>query len=304
MAEDEKQPKKKNQHFLPRVYLKSWADTNKKVLRHDGSDGKRVPYGPQCQKDYFYSREQQHAAEDAMSDYETAWGNFLRKIADESADAVPVPDDWLAPSTALDMCVHLLARNAFFDHKGAEDGFHGYMAAYSVFAMGFAPDRWAHSIESRTAPADGRVGEIKLKKELDDTAPGPPRCSLLLRDKSRALITSDNPCIAVGTHEEVFGFVVPATPDWLMAVWNPARLAPTRRAALSETAVDASNLLQWKNRSHNVYAERDGIVAPAHTLPETRGSTEVNSGAGDKPLTVHGRVWGILEVATVLTPRP
>ena len=296
-----KQPKKKNQHFLPRVYLKSWARPDGKVYRHDGKHGHWVPARPQGQRDYFYSKDNAHVVEEKMAQYEEAWGRFLRRLNGVEGDVVDethAHDVWLKPTNALEFCAHMLARNVYFDHRGDGEGFDGYMAAYIAFVLGFAPSHWNGVIEERREPTASELGRIKLRP-LAEAEPPPGgrfwKTALLRAAAPATLITSDNPCIALGSMREVFAFVLPATPAWLLVVWNPGRLAQIGEV-LTPTLVTLMNNLQWRNRVHSVYAATN-VIAPPHDRPQrTTGATDIRATDGSAPFDVEGRTWDIREV--------
>lgn len=65
---------KKKQHYVPKFYMKNFADSKKNVSVYNLKSKKviaDVPYNSQCYKDYFYGKD--HVLEDEFAKKETLW---------------------------------------------------------------------------------------------------------------------------------------------------------------------------------------------------------------------------------------
>ena len=290
-------PDFKKQHYLPRVYLAAWARAEDEyIFWHSESQGRWVPFGDQCQRPYFYSKNRASEAESEMGSYERSWGRFLQKVKGVQYAVAEVTKAWLAPSTPLDFCTHLLTRNIFFERLGDGDGYDAYRTAYTAYALGFDPGRWAPALAQRGGP--NGVRHVKLADDfLEADVPLANVQSVLLTSKT-PLVTSDNPLIAVGKNNEIYGYVLPATPRQLLVVWNPARLV-VDLSPLSPRSSEAMNLLQWKNCVRSIYADR--ICSPPKSRPSLpQGSIIHRDGS---PSEVYGRTWDMRELRELLRPR-
>ena len=290
-------PEFKKQHYLPRVYLRAWARAeDKHVFWHNESQGRWVPYGDQCQKPNFYSKDRAQEAESEMWSYETSWGRFLREVEDVGYAVAPVSNSWLAPSNPLDFCTHLLARNIYFERHGDGDGFDAYRTAYTAYALGFGPGRWAPALEHRESRADGTQHVKQADNFLEVEVPQADVRSVLLTS-ARPLVTSDNPVIAVGRDNEIHGYALPATPRHLLVVWNPARVV-VDLSPLSPRSSEAANLLQWKNCVRSIYADR--TCTPPKNRPKLASGSIIHH--DHSPSEVYGRTWDVRELGDLLRP--
>jgi hypothetical protein len=72
---------KKKQHYVPKLYMKNFADIKKNVSVFNIKTKtiiSNIPYDSQCFKDYFYGKD--HVLEDEISKKETLWENVLTKV--------------------------------------------------------------------------------------------------------------------------------------------------------------------------------------------------------------------------------
>lgn len=72
---------KKKQHYVPKFYMKNFADDRNNVAVYNIKTQKTIsdiPFDSQCYKDYFYGKDR--IIEDAFAERETQWSNLLTKI--------------------------------------------------------------------------------------------------------------------------------------------------------------------------------------------------------------------------------
>lgn len=72
---------KKKQHFVPKSFMKNFADEEKKFSILHVKDGKlyaKIPYKDQCYKNYFYGEDCEW--EEKLNIMETQWANVFRNV--------------------------------------------------------------------------------------------------------------------------------------------------------------------------------------------------------------------------------
>lgn len=146
------------------------------------------------------------------------------------------------------------------------------MAAFTALKLLYSP-------ASRAATVTRSGDRYTLSDDYQTAArPELPIHLAIVRSKWQ-FVTSDNPCIVIGT-KEVWGLAMPATPSLWLFVFDPQRLQWIGNSALGRSGVErieSLNQLQVRNRINNVYACRElrinGIVPP----PKKPGHTD----AGD-----------------------
>lgn len=72
---------KKRQHYVPRFYMREFADSNKKFSVLNLKTGERiekVSYSSQCYKDYYYGSD--GIWEEQLGEMENKWADVIRSI--------------------------------------------------------------------------------------------------------------------------------------------------------------------------------------------------------------------------------
>ena len=77
-------PDKKKHHYVPKFYLKEFANDRGKFVIYNLKDEKcieAVPYKDQCYKSYFYGKD--GIWEDQLGEMETKWAVVFKKIKEK-----------------------------------------------------------------------------------------------------------------------------------------------------------------------------------------------------------------------------
>lgn len=197
-------PDKKKHHYVPKFYLREFANDKGEFTIYNLKDGnyiEAVPYKDQCYKNYFYGKD--GIWEDQLGEMETKWGILFRKIKERE---VLLEDD-----------IELIKQFAMYQrHRThAEDEYIKRSRVDMVIECGkmlYANKGWIFDEEaeqickeralSETTPAENLEVAMSASKYLDDLD-----VVVINYKTSSELISSDVPVVAINQfHQLTIGY--------------------------------------------------------------------------------------------------
>ena len=217
----------RKQHYVPRFYLRLFADNNNKFSVYDFQNSKILPqpvyYATQCYKKYFYGED--GVWENKLSEMEGKWAQSVNKAI--SGETLSLVDIRLLKEFVL----YQRQRTSEENNQSREQRefiLKEYAQTLYLY-KGWEFDEKAASLckkraEEDVTPAESLEMASKLVKYIDDLD------ILIIRYKTdKYLITSDSPVIVLNPFLEFQGFgfgnigiafLMPLSPDHLLVVYD------------------------------------------------------------------------------------
>ena len=218
---------KRKQHYVPRFYLKQFADENKKLIAFDFKQGalieKPVYYATQCYKDYFYGED--GVWENRLADMEGKWSASVYKAI--KGEKLNQQDITYLKEFVLFQRQRTSAEN---DRSLKEREDILIESAKSIYHnKGWLFDQKAEDYcraraQEEVSPAENVEIATRMKKYIDDLD------VLIVRyDTREHLITSDSPVIVLNPFLKIRGFgygdigvafLLPLSPRTLLILYD------------------------------------------------------------------------------------
>lgn len=265
------QQKKKNNHFVPRSYLKRFSSLNKKQIAlyniKSGTVVVNAPIKSQCSKDYFYTKNPIY--EEKFQEIEDAQLSLINSIIEEKSP--PKPDMSFKPWRDLLACVMFQAgRTAsqvvhadhFLNQLGKAMLRHQFEREGNAELLEYLPDV---TLSTTNAVLDSIMQHLIMHPLLSDL-----ECVLLLNETSEDFLTSDHPVALCNSIPSIrpggasLGFasrglivVYPISPRASLMFSDPEvyRINSQKRllSIYKKHDIVELNLMQFGNAYENVY---------------------------------------------------
>lgn len=201
---DKIMPEKKKHHYVPKFYLKEFANDKGEFAVFNLKDEKcieAVPYNSQCYKDYFYGKD--GIWEERLGEMETKWAIVLKKI--KAKDILLENDLKLLKQFAVYQRQRTFATSEYFK-QGRFDLVMGYGK------MLYANKGWIFDDEAERICKDRALSEItpaenleiamRLVKYLDDLG-----ILIINYNTRKELVSSDVPVVVINPfHKYTIGY--------------------------------------------------------------------------------------------------
>ena len=256
---------KKRQHYVPRFYMREFADSNKKFSVLNLKTGERiekVSYSSQCYKDYYYGSD--GIWEEQLGEMENKWADVIRSIL--SYKALTTQDITLIKQFILYQRQRTYAEGEYLKQSRKETLVECAKMLYAnkgwkfdEEAMRVCEERAAHD----TTPAENLERAIGLTEFLEDL-----ETTIITYKTNNELISSDTPVISINPfHKFTIGYgcmglimLVPISSHTLVAVYDSKIYTQFRGQQYIEIHDDEEvnnlNILQYISAEKILFASR------------------------------------------------
>ena len=256
---------KKRQHYVPRFYMREFADSNKKFSVLNLKTGERiekVSYSSQCYKDYYYRSD--GIWEEQLGEMENKWADVIRSIL--SYKALTTQDITLIKQFILYQRQRTYAEAEYLKQSRKETLVECAKMLYAnkgwkfdEEAMRVCEERAAHD----TTPAENLERAIGLTEFLEDL-----ETTIITYKTNNELISSDTPVISINPfHKFTIGYgcmglimLVPISSHTLVVVYDSKMYTQFRGQQYIEIHDDEEvnnlNILQYISAEKILFASR------------------------------------------------
>ena len=256
---------KKRQHYVPRFYMREFADSNKKFSVLNLKTGERiekVSYSSQCYKDYYYGSD--GIWEEQLGEMENKWADVIRSIL--SYKALTTQDITLIKQFILYQRQRTYAEGEYLKQSRKETLVECAKMLYAnkgwkfdEEAMRVCEERAAHD----TTPAENLERAIGLTEFLEDL-----ETTIITYKTNNELISSDTPVISINPfHKFTIGYgcmglimLVPISSHTLVVVYDSKMYTQFRGQQYIEIHDDEEvnnlNILQYISAEKILFASR------------------------------------------------
>lgn len=256
---------KKRQHYVPRFYMREFADSNKKFSVLNLKTGERiekVSYSSQCYKDYYYGSD--GIWEEQLGEMENKWADVIRSIL--SYKALTTQDITLIKQFILYQRQRTYAEGEYLKQSRKETLVECAKMLYAnkgwkfdEEAMRVCEERATHD----TTPAENLERAIGLTEFLEDL-----ETTIITYKTNNELISSDTPVISINPfHKFMIGYgcmglimLVPISPHTLVVVYDGKMYTQFRGQQYVEIHDDEEvnnlNILQYISAEKILFASR------------------------------------------------
>lgn len=224
-------PEKKKQHYLPKVYMRQFANGDKKINICDINDFKRinnVPYKNQCYENYYYGSDK--IWENKLGELETSWGKIFTNFLNDNTYYPTLSEIVLIKQFALYQRMRTLANNEHF--KAVKLDLYDNIMDIELKQNGidYTEDH-AIYLKNHLEKYDDKITQVSLEiaqkieneKLIDDLS-----FLVINYDTIQELIISDNPIVIINRFDKhitgltCMGVVIffPITPHKLMVIYD------------------------------------------------------------------------------------
>lgn len=256
---------KKRQHYVPRFYMREFADSNKKFSVLNLKTGERiekVSYSSQCYKDYYYGSD--GIWEEQLGEMENKWADVIRSIL--SYKALTTQDITLIKQFILYQRQRTYAEGEYLKQSRKETLVECAKMLYAnkgwkfdEEAMRVCEERATHD----TTPAENLERAIGLTEFLEDL-----ETTIITYKTNNELISSDTPVISINPfHKFTIGYgcmglimLVPISSHTLVVVYDSKMYTQFRGQQYVEIHDDEEvnnlNILQYISAEKILFASR------------------------------------------------
>jgi len=254
-------PEKKKQHYIPKMYMKLFANDNGAVNIFNIKSEKKipdVPYADQCYKDYYYGHDL--IWENKLGIMEKEWDNIFLKLSKDNAYSLDSNDISLIRQFALYQRHRTVGNNEYL--KEQLTIFH-----WECLRMKLQHDKVKFTDQGLEKFIRAKMEDEKIPQDTLDIAQSAERnclindlSFLLINYKTRTeLIISDNPIILINKFDKhnvgyiSMGLVIlfPITPHKLIVFYD-SKMYPKNKmirevVCANDGEVKSLNVLQFIN---------------------------------------------------------
>lgn len=256
---------KKRQHYVPRFYMREFADSNKKFSVLNLKTGERiekVSYSSQCYKDYYYGND--GIWEEQLGEMENKWADVIRSIL--SYKGLTTQDIILIKQFILYQRQRTYAEGEYLKQSRKETLVECAKMLYAnkgwkfdEEAMRVCEERAAHD----TTPAENLERAIGLTEFLEGL-----ETTIITYKTNNELISSDTPVISINPfHKFTIGYgcmglimLVPISSRTLVVVYDSKMYTQFRGQQYIEIHDDEEvnnlNILQYISAEKILFASR------------------------------------------------
>jgi len=279
-----RKPPTRNQHYVPRFYLKRFADQNGKLsvlnIPKEATYAD-VPYMSQCHKTNFYGEDGEW--ETRLSSMESGWSTATSKLINR--EPVTFNDVNLVKQFALYQRQRTLAQDEFAKRQFASvlmDAAQMQLRNQSRNQQPYTDAEIARAsseeAERETVPGSG-IGLLKDMEPYTDDLD----LAVIRYETANELLSSDVPVVAINKFSErdigiaCMGFILffPLTPHDLVVIYD-GDMYSTYRGQLyavsrDEMEVETLNVFQYISAETIVFAQKQETLTSLHYVdPEIR----------------------------------
>lgn len=259
-------PEKKKQHYVPKFYMKNFADFNNKVsvyIIKSKETIPNIPFDSQCYKDNFYGKD--HVLENEFGEREIIWRNIIARIIDNKE----LSDDDIIQLKRFALYQRQRTEGEFEYHQAERKELRIKLTNDYYSTKGISADStvekelsdYANECNEEFSPIDSVAFADNQSNIIDDL-----ECLIITYNTKNKLIFSDVPVISINQfHKFSIGYscvglimLYPITPNKLIVIYD-SKMYTKYKGRLyinskNEKEVKTLNILQFLSAEKTIYA--------------------------------------------------